>query len=569
MAGKGTIRRSQLITTYGVGSMVACEAESFMVAGLDRWGAAGPNLFEPRLERRLGVPGFVLPPARGKGHDIPVVRFPVWCFCPTCLRLDRHGFFAGFDANKCNRCNARLVPSRFVICCDRGHIDDFPYSEWVHNGPRPGEGHNLQIRTAGTSASLRDIIITCDCGASRSMEGAFGKNALRGVLFGCSGRRPWLSDREQCPSFPRTLQRGASNVWWPIVHSSLSIPPWSEGAFRLLNRYWLALKYIPLESLEPTIRGMGIARGTPYTVEALVLAVRQRRENEEGGGSNLKSIKEEEYEALVIGQEEVSADQEFVCVPSPERGPLTSAWFDQVMLVKRLREVRALQSFTRLMPWTPGDPDSRRAPLFGSNPGWLPAIEVSGEGVFLRLSEGRLRDWETRESVRARAAVLLNNYLSRMLAYGVPAQRIITARFILIHSLAHVLISQWALECGYPAASLRERLYVSESMAGLMLYTATSDSAGSLGGVIAQADDRVLENSLREAIARAAWCSADPLCIETAAAGVDALNLAACHACALLPEVSCEEMNLFLDRGLLVGLPESPEVGFFREMLES
>jgi hypothetical protein len=329
------------------------------------------------------------------------------------------------------------------------------------------------------------------------------------------------------------------------------------------------LKYIPIESLEPTIRGMCIANGTPYTVEALVLAVKQRRETEDGGdGVPSKSIKDEEYEALVIGQEEVSADQEFVCVPSPTIGSVTREWFDQVMLVKRLREVRALQSFTRLMPWTQGDPENRRASLFRANPGWLPAIEVSGEGVFLRLREDRLREWERMSSVRSRADILHTSYIRRMLAYGLTPQRTITPRFLLLHALAHALVAQWALDCGYPAASLRERLYATENMAGLMLYTATSDSAGSLGGVIAQADADVLDNSLREAMARASWCSADPLCIETTAAGVDALNLAACHACALLPEVSCEEMNLFLDRGLLIGTPDAPEIGFFRDLVE-
>ena len=105
-------------------------------------------------------------------------------------------------------------------------------------------------------------------------------------------------------------------------------------------------------------------------------------------------------------------------------------------------------------------------------------------------------------------------------------------------------------------------------MCGLLIYTATSDSAGSLGGVVAQADPRALEDAVGEAVQTASWCSSDPLCAEADAAGVDSLNLAACHACVLLPEVSCEEMNLFLDRALLVGTTEEPEVGFFRELVE-
>ena len=130
-------------------------------------------------------------------------------------------------------------------------------------------------------------------------------------------------------------------------------------------------------------------------------------------------------------------------------------------------------------------------------------------------------------------------------------------------------LNQWSLDCGYPAASLRERLYISDRMAGLLIYTATSDSAGSLGGVVAQAGPGRLDEALREGLSRASWCSADPLCIESDATGVDALNLAACHACTLLPEVSCEEMNLFLDRGLLVGIPTNQPLGFFSDLIAS
>ena len=97
----------------------------------------------------------------------------------------------------------------------------------------------------------------------------------------------------------------------------------------------------------------------------------------------------------------------------------------------------------------------------------------------------------------------------------------------MLHTLAHVLISQLSLECGYPAASLRERIYASERMAGLLVYTAAADSAGSLGGLIAQSEPQRLAASSGDAIVRAGWCSADPLCMESEASGVDSLNLAA------------------------------------------
>jgi hypothetical protein len=138
----------------------------------------------------------------------------------------------------------------------------------------------------------------------------------------------------------------------------------------------------------------------------------------------------------------------------------------------------------------------------------------------------------------------------------------------MIHTFAHVLIDQMSLDAGYPVASLRERLYVDEDMRGLLIYTATSDSAGSLGGVVAQGASERLEGLVREGVNRAAWCSADPVCIEARVTGADGLNVAACHACALLPEVSCEERNMLLDRALLVGTPETPELGYFVELLE-
>src|SRR5215204_6249240 len=144
---KGTVRRSQLITTYGVGAVVAVEDESFMVAGIDRWPDGELDLHEPRLERRLEVQGFRQPPAREDRPDVPVVRYPRWYSCPKCRRLDDHRTLAGaFDSNKCARCHRTLVPSRFVVVCAKGHISDFPYRRWVHEGAAPdGDAHDLFI----------------------------------------------------------------------------------------------------------------------------------------------------------------------------------------------------------------------------------------------------------------------------------------------------------------------------------------------------------------------------------------------------------------------------------------
>lgn len=570
MSFKPTIRRSQLITTYGVGSIVPVEDQSFMIAGIDNWGDLDPDVQEPRLEKQLGVAGFVLPPDEDSGHKVPAVRFPNLYSCPVCNRLAPHGFF-GTKNNRCNVCNVPLVPSRFVIVCEDGHIDDFPYFEWVHSGKPKLEGvkHNLKIIARGASAALRDIIIECSCGASRNMQGAFGREALVHVIGHCRGKRPWLGDQGECSKVPRTLQRGASNVYFPMVHSALSIPPWSEGAFRVLSKHWKTLKAVPEAALEATLEALDLARDGEYDVADLVQAVKLRKAADSGDTApppTESDLRQEEYDALVKGKPETSGKQDFVCIPADSMQTVY-AWFDKVMLITRLREVRALSSFVRLVPPSPADPEERKARLSKERVNWLPAIEVLGEGVFIRFESARLKEWEMRPDVIARAKRINDNYIKKFAEHQEEPDRTITPRFILIHALAHVLIGEWALAAGYPAAALRERLYASDDMCGLLIYTATSDAAGSLGGVVDGARGNRLARTLDDAIRRASWCSSDPLCIEADAAGTDALNIAACHACVLLPEVSCEEMNVLLDRAMLVGTPDNPSLGFFAEML--
>jgi hypothetical protein len=563
----GSVRRSQLISTYGVGAIIAFEDESFMVCGTDRWDVEQSDLHEPRLERDLNVSGFATPPVGRGSRDVPVVRFPRWHSCPGCERLDDHRFFAGLHDNTCQSCNRVLVPSRFVIACPKGHIEDFPYFSWIHAGLGRSTGqHEMKISSSGETASLASVEVSCSCGAKRTMEGAFDRVELRKVAR-CRGRRPWLtSDADECSEDVRTLQRGASNVWFATLASALSIPPWSEGAHQALNRFWAVLRHVGDDALPQTIEGMGIASGTDYSVEDLVVAVKERRGTEQtpsdDGGLQLRL---QEFDALRRGKEERSRGQEFV-VETGQVPPDLASRLDQVMLAKRLREVRALTGFTRL---TPSHDPERIAPLAVERPAWgLPAIEVKGEGVFMSFSSDAIGEWEARPEVRERAAVVDERYQRQASFWAAENERRITPRLLMVHTFAHALINQWALDAGYPAASLRERLFVSDDVAGLLIYTATSDAAGSLGGVISQAAPERLGPAVEEALGRYAWCSADPVCIETEAAGVDSLNLAACHACALLPETSCEERNTLLDRGLLIGTPKQPDLGFFADLVD-
>ncbi|MEV0350659.1 DUF1998 domain-containing protein [Nonomuraea sp. NPDC050680] len=570
----GGVRRAQLITTYGVGALIAVESNSYMIAGIDRWSDSASSdenvLHEPRLQQQLRVNGFRLPPSsqhEGRG-DVPVVRFPVFHSCSESGTLKEHWKWGNHRGTaKCKVHDRELVPSRFVMCCTNGHIDDFPYFRWVHAGsPGTGAGHEMTIESSGRSAALRDIVIACKCGKRVSLEGALSKGALKGIAK-CTGSRPWLgSDQNQeCDAVPRGMQRGASGVWFSQVRSALSIPPWSEAIHKLIEKHWKTLG--KTRHLRDTVEDMDLAKDKSFGVDDIVEAVELRRRIEAGLEEDLSEadLKAEEYEALIRTTPETSRDQDFVCVPAEKQELDPALPVAQAMRVKRLREVRVLEAFTRIEPPSPADDRKRLASLYREDerPGWLPAIEVIGEGAFLRLDQDQLAEWESRSEVVERVAPIDRGYRQRFWDRGTEPDRTITPRLVLIHTLAHAIINEWSLDSGYPAAALRERLYVSNSMAGLLIYTATSDSAGSLGGIVAQLESGDLSGSIRRAIERVSWCSADPLCIETQTSGVDNLNRAACHACMLLPETSCEEYNTLLDRALLIGTPDNPIVGLF------
>lgn len=581
----GHVRRAQQISTYGVGSLIAVAEQSFIVGGLDSW-KDDPllEILEPRLQRALGVAGFRLPPADvpSSGEGINIRRFPDWYSCRNCGDLQPYRKF-GAAGGKCNSCNAALTPSRFVVACTDGHIDDFPYWLWVHKGKQRTEDvrHELKLHSTGQTASLRAIVITCSCGEEASLEGAFGKSALSQLGIRCTGSRPWLGRSaagQDCAQPPRTLQRGSSAAWFPLIRSALSIPPWSERVQRAIApvySMWVG------ESNATILRQAGNNarfKAAGYAPEQILEAVRRRErltagaeqadQDSEAHGvfEAAHELRREEYRQLCSTTPESPENADFVCVPAAGPGAVGPAGIGQTMLVKRLREVRALTGFVRVDVPMPVDPKSRRAALATEAVQWLPAIEVIGEGVFLRLDRDRLLGWEGRPAVVRRVDVIRRRHETALAerlgvaSVGSP----VTPRFVLAHSLAHVLINEWSLDSGYPAGALSERLYVDDDdMTGVLIYTATSDSAGSLGGVLAQGVPTKLTATLHSALARAAWCSADPLCMESEASGTDSLNLAACHACLLLPETSCELSNTILDRAMLIGSPEDPLIGYF------
>ncbi|MFJ6069616.1 DrmB family protein [Streptomyces sp. NPDC093065] len=592
---RGTVRRAQAISTYGVGSLIAVDHESFVVSGLDEadhsWRRdEAPVIHERRLARLLGVDHFRLPPASTdtSKDGLRVRRFPLMHSCPECNELQPHRDFSPpAGRSVCGTCEVDLVPSRFVVACEAGHLDEFPYWQWVHrstdrDSTRIGAcGGKLRMRTNGRTASLRSIVISCTCGQvpEVSMEGSFRRNALKDLRLTCRGARPWLgvlaTDPAGCGLPLRTLQRGSSSVWQPVLKSALSIPPWSSGRADPLAGHWEKLrKYEDSAHVAVYLDAVFDGEWPVSLDEVMTLLDAEREEDpqvdeESGFDRRYRALRNKEYERLRSGNDESehSQGEQFVCeTPLGDPGVLQPLGITGPMLVKKLREVRALKGFTRLVD-AESTTDPKEMPLSQRPLRWLPAMEVQGEGVFLCLDENRLDAWEKAPAVAARVERMRAAH-QRMLEQrtddpSLAVQSPATPRMVLLHTLAHVLINEWSLEAGYPSASLRERLYAADDMAGVLVYTATSDSAGSLGGLVAQGEPELLDGTVRSAMRRAGWCSSDPLCMEAEAAGSSGTNLAACHACVMLPETSCEHNNILLDRALLVGTPEDPALGFF------
>jgi len=607
------IRRGQLISPFGVGAMVSFPRdEALMTAGLDAWTAHAKKKCPPdwlvreeRLEARLGVSHLRLPPEHrdpGTGvqyanQDVPFVRFPRWHYCHYCGGMEELSLFGNrqrcrawpWQTRNCVQRTRKpwLIPVRFVTACPKGHIQDFPFMSWVHRGQPGADDCRLRLMAGRSSAGLTGIKITCTCGQSRSLGGIFDFNEQKGGALhrlgtDCQGFRPWLGEWENppgCGEFLQVVQRGASNVYFPHVVSSIYLPLWAEaaasGIVKALEdpRIWGPLSsglidgkisldrcemVASIRNLDPEELRSAAQRKLDGIPETSVLAAQTE-----------ETFRRSEYDALKASRGAPQSDLLVERAPIDQYAQPASSSFSHLALVHKLRETRALAGFTRILP-PDGNLSSARLQRLKLDHriDWLPATIVRGEGIFIEFDRNRLDAWINRAPViRDRIGQLNGNYNVRRSTQG-QTPRLISPQFVLLHTFAHVVINQLAYECGYGSASLRERLYCgfedgNNPMCGVLLYTASGDSEGSMGGLVRQAAQGTFENIVVRAMRRAGWCSSDPVCIESTGQGAENCNLAACHGCCLLPETSCEEGNRLLDRALLVGKPGEPNIGFF------
>ncbi|AVM02043.1 hypothetical protein C6V83_05770 [Gordonia iterans] len=561
---------------------------------------------------------------RNEKLSVPALRFPCYSFCMYCKRL-RKVPLSFQDAVRCEeptcvgkrRSGPKMSQVPFVAICGRGHIDDFPFRAWVHRSKNPSCTGVLRLFSTG-GGGLEGQVVRCGydaknkrveregCGASRSLQGittggmkdesgeesTFLTQQLAGRSdpYLCTGARPWLHEEDgPCDQPVQGALRASGNVYFPYVESSIFLPQKVgavSGALRdLLKR----------ADVEPTMAFLSTMRGKDATVAEIRQATR-------GAGDLFDQFSDDELLAAYQdrfgigsadddGGDDESGDLDIWRYPefallrgTPQDDELRASdpgvhaaiagHLDRVRSVTVLRETRVLRGFTRGrdsdLKIAEGKALLRRRPL-PPDKDWLPAYVVKGEGIYFELDRERLAAWEARGEVQSRADLIANQY-GQVITNRGGSPRDISPRMIMLHTFAHLLINELVLTCGYSSASLRERLYVSRDssrdMAGLLIYTAAGDSEGTMGGLVRMSRPDRLRPVVAAALSDAHWCSTDPVCMDAGqqGQGPDSCNLAACHGCALLPETSCEEFNRFLDRGLVIGTFDYPNLGYFSNL---
>ena len=598
----GDVRQTQLISTYGVGSIVDFVKDTVIIAGIDDWDT-GKNeesvevrkLYSENLQSITGAKYFLSPKIENnsgwiKSKDISSFTFPEILYCPKCKR-----FVGAKEAANANpkfpngcclndiktgaKCSCVLVASRFVVACENGHIEDFPYSWWIHGseGCTDNKPPRISMFNVGDRSDIESLWIKCEnCGKTKSMVNAFGENVFAGADgYPCNGNHPHLKSKHsdnqpECTERLKTRLRSSSGIYYSVTMSALQIPPWSRNAVKFIER-----KYDELIEMSDVKRYL--SRHIPHgvTLDQLLSAyelVKQRKGT--SAPRTEQEIYQDEYKILAqgntdIGDDDAGGDYSAFSAEIPKGFEL---FIKQITVVDKLTVIEALKGFTRLKPWN-GE-DNKLAPLSSRRKDWLPAVELSGEGVFIQFSDEIVANWKS--TIKDRYTKM-EQQLSKSYLKKIREDRF-SPEYVMLHTFTHLFIRQLANECGYSTASIKEKIYCTFNsngnnefiMNGILVYLASSDCDGSLGGLISIAESpqrlrTIIENMLR----KAQWCSADPLCISSTEQGFNSLNYSACHDCVLLPETSCESRNALLDRVSIVGTPEEPYLGLLGEFLLS
>jgi len=587
------VRLSHLLRECSVGAIVRDGADTLMVVqDISTWDRPGSDPLEreiryvERVRSALGIEQALCSPPRATERNgttlgsIPALKFPTWMRCLKCGLLHLAPWRAPRGARGCwgqedgsGACSGRLEQVPWVLVHEEGYLADVPWHDLAHAAAR--DPRRRQCRPDWTEPYLR-LTDTPDgrriiCDRCRSSENLSSASPPRAAFPSGAWQQPWFREPPaQSPAEPAlVMDINDVRVHYPITSTALVIPPESRirrgtvldrlyGSTRSQDRIRNARNSLARQA---AVRQLATEyRCTPAQIESALAKL--------DGGYPLYDQKitagdlmADEYRALAERIPDLREDEDFVTEHHTdewralrdglEAGSVqrVASTVSRLIAVNRLKEVMVLKGFQRVGGRvTPPD-------LTGASD-WLPALELYGEGIFFTLDEAMLQRWEAGAALQRRADDFAQRYDHRN-GQATPEGHVeVSPRFLLCHTLAHLIIRRLDAEAGYPAAALKERIYSRTGeapMAGILIYVAVADLEGSLGGLMEMAKPERFLRLLTTAFEAASWCSMDPVCAEQDGHGPDLLNRAACHACALVPEPSCPIGNVLLDRAFVTG----------------
>ncbi len=533
------------------------------------------------IEQELREPPIAQEREKGKieGTCIPAIRFPSWMRCRICGLLYcqpwRHQPGETLLCTQCEK-HPKLEQVAWIFVHPDGHMADIPWHRFTHDAANQNKNQCKSdwnfpyLRLIERQGSKYELV--CErCHAKAKFSTGEQK------FYGKLRRQPWLAwgdDINFAKSGPenkpaQVLTINDTRVHTPCGTSALVIPPESRiQRGSLVDRLYTnsqRRKEIDqqMNSLQKKSLLMRLADEFRCTPEDVDKAIWKIKSGYPSFGQQFTPglLLKKEYEALTGQIPDLFDDEDFVTqhhteafkALTLEKGSIPQKIVDviaQVTAVTRLKEIQILKGFRRVDPYegTLVPPD-----IVGQE-GWLPALELYGDGIFFTFEEKLLTHWESLQEVDSRARPLQERFKRSGIRFD-PAVEI-SPRFILLHTFAHLLIRQLESQAGYPAASLKERIFSKPGktpMGGILVYVAVPDVEGTLGGLSELAKPTSFLRLMSAVFDHAMWCSLDPICSEHEGQGPGLLNRSACHACTLIPEPACAHSNTLLDRGLITG----------------
>ena len=613
----GKIRSSELITTYGPGAIFnGKNGLSVMILGLDFWpeskeSSTDLTKFRPIqnkfLEDVCHSDHFRMPNnSDNKISGIPCIPYPGWGYCSSCKLM---GEIKGKPDEKtgeyyCKYClvnkhHKKMLAARLILLCKYGHVADFPWIEWAHSEKKDMKGKIIQIAEICDKPKIRWIFlkggvtlssymvkcITCDkfcrmSNATKPLENIILPSKDKSDKYldlKCDGNTPWLSPdskkKSRCPPLSVTSRdkvffRGnhvrASNMYFPVIVSALQIPRFQNPIQKIVNKNKAVIDDCLFEGDSyKKISEKKIFSNSGFSVEDIIRELKYRFDQKV---YDEKDIKSREFADLTTSDTSELSNNDIISISDVPVHEEIKKYISKVKKIDRLTMITVLKSFTRNQPPNPFDQNSSKNKIIrcklnaSQKINWIPGVETKGEGIFFSLDETRLKEWE--EIANLRCNSFLKSFEDFNLSRGWEGN--ISTRYILLHTLAHVLIRELSHTSGYTESSIRERIYCENNNNAILLYTASNSSQGSLGGIVRNAETDEFYRLLKGAIEKSKVCSRDPLCIESitnVGSSHTKTNGSACYSCSLLPETCCENFNQLLDRKII----SDTSIGFFRD----